>query len=179
MNISPTYTTAPNPTGRSVRENEAFALLDSLGIKYERVEHEAAMTIDACADIDRTLDTPLCKNLFLTNSAKTDWFLLLLPGEKPFRTRVVADQIGSTRLSFGSEDKMLEYLNLTPGSVTIMGLMYDKERKVRLLIDRELCKNEFLCFHPCINTGSVKAKTADMFGKFLEYTHHEPTFIDV
>ena len=97
MNISPIYTTAPNPTGRSVRENEAFALLDSLGIKYERVEHEAAMTIDACADIDRTLDTPLCKNLFLANSAKTDWFLLLLPGEKPFRTRVVADQIGSTR----------------------------------------------------------------------------------
>ena len=118
MNISPIYTTAPNTTGCSVRENEAFALLDSLGIKYERVEHEAAMTIDACTDIDRTLNTALCKNLFLTNSAKTDWFLLLLPGEKPFRTRVVSDQIGSTRLSFGSEDKMLEYLNLTPGSVT-------------------------------------------------------------
>ncbi|MGM9635014.1 MAG: YbaK/EbsC family protein, partial [Candidatus Avispirillum sp.] len=106
MTVSRIYTTAPDIGTRSVKEEETFALLDRLGIEYERVEHEPAMTIEACQDIDRILDTPLCKNLFLTNSAKTQYYLLLLPGDKAFHTREVADQIGSTRLSFGSADKM-------------------------------------------------------------------------
>ena len=96
-----------------------------------------------------------------------------------FHTRELADQIGSTRLSFGSADKMQELLNLTPGSVTIMGLMYDKAHKVTLLIDHDLTKNEYICFHPCQNTGSVKAKTEKMFGEFLKYTGHTPTYVTI
>lgn len=179
MTVSQVYTTAPDIGTRSEKEEETFALLDKLGIEYERVEHEPAMTIEACQDIDRILDTPLCKNLFLTNSAKTQYYLLLLPGNKAFHTREVADQIGSTRLSFGSADKMQELLNLTPGSVTIMGLMYDKAHKVTLLIDRDLTKNEYICFHPCQNTGSVKAKTEKIFGEFLKYTGHTPTYVTI
>lgn len=171
------FNTAPAPEGRLQKETEAFQLLDKLCITYERVEHEPAMTIDDCHEVDIALKTPLCKNLFLTNSAKTAYFLLLMPGEKSFKTKDVSKQIGSTRLSFGSYEKMEELLNLTPGSVTIMGLMYDKEHRVNLLIDEELLSSEYLCFHPNINTGSVKAKTEDMFGKFLEYTGHKPTFV--
>lgn len=179
MTISEIFTTAPTGGAHLQKELEAFAVLDKLGIPYSRVEHEAAMTIEECADIDKALGTSLCKNLFLTNSAKTAYYLLLLPGEKAFKTREVANQIGSTRLSFGSYDKMEELLNLTPGSVTVMGLMYDNEHKVSLIIDKDLLDNEYICFHPCINTGSVKAKTDDIFGKFLNYTGHTPTFVTI
>ncbi len=179
MNISEVYTTAPADEGRLQKELDTYDILSKLDIPYSRVDHDPAMSIDACADIDKTLCTPLCKNLFLTNSAKTDYYLLLMPGEKAFKTREVADQIGSTRLSFGSYEKMEELLNLTPGSVTVMGLMYDKEHKIHLIIDRDLLDNEYICFHPCINTSSVKAKTADIFGRFLDYTGHSPAFVTI
>lgn len=171
------YQTAPAPDGRLKKEIEAFRLLDQLNIPYERVEHEAAMTIEACAEIDKALGCPLCKNLFLTNSAKTSYFLLLLPGDKAFKTKEVSRQIGSTRLSFGSYEKMEELLNLTPGSVTVMGLMYDKEHKVQLLIDEELRSCEYISFHPNINTGSVKAKMSDVLNKLLPHTGHTPTYV--
>lgn len=171
------FTKAPSPEGRLTKEIDAFRLLDELDIPYERTEHAPAMTIEDCQDVDKALGTALCKNLFLTNSAKTSYYLLLMPGDKSFKTKDVSRQIGSTRLSFGSYEKLEELLNLTPGSVTIMGLMYDKDHKINLLIDEELTENEFLCFHPNINTGSVKAKTTDMFGKFLDYTGHKPTFV--
>ena len=173
------YNSAPSPEGRLQKEIDAFNLLDRLNILYERVEHDAAMTIDDCYNVDKVLGTELCKNLFLTNSAKTSYYLLLLPGDKAFKTKEVSRQIGSTRLSFGSFEKMEEFLNLTPGSVTVMGLMYDKEHKVNLLIDEELKDKEYICFHPNINTGSVKAKTEDIFGKFLTYTGHTPVYVKI
>ena len=171
------YTSAPSTDGRLEKEIEAFALLDELGIPYERVEHEPAMTIEDCHEVDLILGTALCKNLFLTNSAKTSYFLLLMPGDKSFKTKDVSRQMGSTRLSFGSYEKMEELLNLTPGSVTVMGLMYDREHRVNLLIDEDLLDEEYICFHPNINTGSVKAKTEDITEKLLKYTGHVPTFV--
>lgn len=179
MKTSEIYNTAPIGESRLQKELDTFDVLANLGIPFSRVDHEPAMSIEECSDIDKALCTPLCKNLFLTNSAKTAYYLLLMPGEKAFKTREVANQIGSTRLSFGSYDKMEELLNLTPGSVSIMGLMYDSEHKVRLLIDRELLENEYICFHPCINTSSVKAKTKDIFDIFLKYTGHTPTFVEI
>lgn len=179
MKISEILTAAPCPDGRLEKENDTFKTLDSLGISYSWVEHDAAMTIEECADIDKVLSTPMCKNLFLTNSAKTSYYLLLIKGEKAFKTREVSKQIGSTRLSFGSYDKMEELLNLTPGSVTVMGLMYDKDLKVQLLIDRDLLESEYICFHPCINTASVKAKTDDILNKFVKQTNHTPVFVTI
>lgn len=173
------FTAAPDPSTRSDNENKCFKVLDELGISYERLEHDAAMTIDNCQEIDQLLGTDMCKNLFLTNSAKSQYYLLLMPGNKQFRTKDVSRQIGSTRLSFGASDKMQEYLGVSPGSVTVMGLMFDTESNVRLLIDKELIKNEYICFHPCINTGSVKAKTADIVEKFLPYTKHAPTYVEL
>ena len=173
------YNTAPSPENRLEKEIDTFRVLELLNIPYERVEHEPAMTIEACTEIDETFGCEICKNLFLTNSAKTEYFLLLLPGKKAFKTKEVSRQIGSTRLSFGSYDKMQEYLNLTPGSVTVMGLMYEKESKVQLLIDKDLLNEEFICFHPCINTGSVKAKTSDIIEKYLPFCKHKPTFVEL
>lgn len=160
-------------SNRLKKEIETYNLLDSLEIEYERVDHEALNTMEACAEIEKLLQATICKNLFLCNRQKTHFYLLLMPGNKPFKTKELSSQIKSARLSFASPEDMEQILNLTPGSVTVMGLMYDKENKVQLLVDEDVLKGEYFGCHPCINTSSIKLKTKDVFGKFINAVHHE------
>ena len=142
-------------SGRLETEIRTYDLLDSLNIPYTRVDHEAAFTIDACNGVDEILGIHICKNLFLCNAQKTKFYLLLMPGH------------------------MKEYLKLTPGSVSVMGLMNDPEGHVKLLIDSDVLKDEYFGCHPCINTSSLKIKTSDILEKFLPAVHHEPTIVDL
>lgn len=166
-------------SGRLETEIRTYDLLDSLNIPYTRVDHEAAFTIDACNGVDEILGIHICKNLFLCNAQKTKFYLLLMPGHKKFKTKVLSKQIGSARLSFADDDHMKEYLKLTPGSVSVMGLMNDPEGHVKLLIDSDVLKDESFGCHPCINTSSLKIKTSDILEKFLPAVHHEPTIVDL
>ena len=159
--------------GRLDREIRTYDLLDSLGIEYKRVDHEAATTMEACEAIDAALDVVMCKNLFLCNRQKTNFYLLLMPGDKKFKTKELLAQIGSARLSFAEAEDMLKYLDIEPGSVSVMGLMNDKGHGVSLLIDEDVLEGEFLGCHPCVCTSSLKLKTADVIGKFLPATGHE------
>lgn len=172
------YTGRPSDT-RIPKEERCYDLLDRLGITYTRVDHEHADTIEACKEIEKLLGCEICKNLFLTNRQMTEVWLLLMPGEKPFKTKLLSKQIGSARLSFASPEQMLRYLNITPGSVSVLGLMNDSEKKVRLLIDRDLLGQESIGMHPCINTSSLRVKTADLIEKLLPAMEHEPTIVDL
>lgn len=154
-------------TNRLKKEIETYDFLDSLGIEYDRIDHEAAFTMEVCEEIDKVLGGRTCKNLFLCNRQKTAFYLLLMPGDKPFKTKDLSAQIGSSRLSFAGEEDMQEILNLTPGSVTILGLMYDQENKVKLLVDEEVMEDEYFGCHPCINTSSIKMRTMEVFEKIL------------
>ena len=154
-------------TNRLDKEIETYNFLDSLGVEYDRIDHEAAYTMEVCEEIDKVLGGRTCKNLFLCNRQKTAFYLLLMPGDKPFKTKDLSQQIGSSRLSFASEEDMKEILNLTPGSVTVLGLMYDKEKKVTLLVDEEVLEDEYFGCHPCINTSSIKMKSEDVFQKII------------
>lgn len=165
--------------GRIEKEMRSYALLDSLGIEYRRVDHEHADTIEACEQVEGLLECKICKNLFLTNRQQTDFYLLIMPGEKPFKTKLLSKQIGSARLSFASPEHMEKYLDITPGSVSILGLMNDKSGAVRLLVDRDLLKEEYFGCHPCINTSSLRLKTADVLEKLLPAMGHEPSFVDL
>ena len=165
--------------GRIEKEMRSYTLLDSLGLEYRRVDHEHADTIEACEQVEGLLGCKICKNLFLTNRQQTDFYLLVMPGEKPFKTKLLSKQIGSARLSFASAEHMEKYLDITPGSVSILGLMNDKGGAVRLLVDRDLLKEEYFGCHPCINTSSLRLKTADVLEKLLPATGHEPTFVDL
>ena len=165
--------------GRIEKEMRSYALLDSLGLEYRRVDHEHADTIEACEQVEGLLGCKICKNLFLTNRQQTDFYLLIMPGEKPFKTKLLSKQIGSARLSFASAEHMEKYLDITPGSVSILGLMNDKDGAVRLLVDRDLLKEEYFGCHPCINTSSLRLKTADVLEKLLPAMGHEPTFVDL
>ena len=165
--------------GRIEKEMRSYALLDSLGLEYRRVDHEHADTIEACEQVEGLLECKICKNLFLTNRQQTDFYLLIMPGEKPFKTKLLSKQIGSARLSFASPEHMEKYLDITPGSVSILGLMNDKSGAVRLLVDRDLLKEEYFGCHPCINTSSLRLKTADVLEKLLPAMGHEPSFVDL
>ena len=162
-------------SGRTEKEIEAYDLLDSLGIEYEGLDHKKADTMEACIDIDAALGTEICKNLFLCNRQKTEFYLLLMPGNKSFKTKELSSQLGVARLSFASPEDMEKYLGVTPGSASVMGLMNDTEHKVTLLIDEDILKSEFIGCHPCVNTSSLKIRTKDIIDKMLPKTGHYVT----
>lgn len=164
---------------RLEKEIRVYDLLDSLGIGYDRVDHAAAMTMEDCAEVDAVLGTIICKNLFLCNRQKTQFYLLLMPADKPFRTKDITAQIGSARLSFASPQDMEAFLDITPGSVSIMGLMNDHDNRVQLLIDRPVMESEKLACHPCINTSSILLDTRDVLDRFLPAVHHTAQMVDL
>ena len=178
MQVSEIYTTAP-VSGCSEIEMKTYALLDQLGIPYERVEHAPANTMEDCQDIDQALNTKICKNLFLCNRQKTEFYLLSMPGEKPFQTKELSRQIGSARLSFAPGEMMEELLCCPPGSASILGFAYDTEHRVHCLMDREIYESEHFGCHPCLNVGSMKLKTEDVKNIFLPHTGHEITVVDL
>lgn len=180
ININRTlYHSKPVDGNRLEKEMESYQTLEQLGIPYVRIDHDAMASIDDCSDVDTLLGIEICKNLFLCNASKTEFYLLLMPGTKKFVTKDLCKKIGCSRLSFASADYMEQFLNLTPGSVTILGLMYDREHRVKLLIDKEVIDNEYLGCHPCINTSSLRLKTSDVLDKFLPYTGHTPTIVEL
>lgn len=179
MNITETlYTGRPADT-RSPREERCYDLLDSLGVEYYRVDHEHADTIQDCELVENLLGAKICKNLFLTNRQQTDFYLLIMPGEKPFKTKLLSKQINTARLSFGTPEQMERYLDTLPGSASVLGLMNDRENRVQLLVDRDLLNEETFGCHPCQNTSSLRFRTAELFERILPAMHHEPTFVEL
>mgnify|MGYP003305309851 CR=1 FL=1 len=165
--------------GRLSKEIRVYDLLDSLGISFERVDHAPAMTMEVCAAIDEVLEATICKNLLLCNRQGTAFYLLMLPGNKVFKTSVLSKQIGSSRLSFATAEDMQELLGVQPGSASILSLMNDPDHRVTLAIDRQVIEPEHFGCHPCRNTSSVKLKTADVLETFLKHTGHEPLIVEL
>nr|WP_296961536.1 prolyl-tRNA synthetase associated domain-containing protein [uncultured Mediterraneibacter sp.] len=163
--------------GRLDKEIRVYDFLDALGISYQRIDHEAAMTMEACEEIDKTLEATICKNLLLCNRQETQFYLLMLPGDKVFKTKDLSAQIESSRLSFAKAEYMEKYLDITPGSLSVLGLMNDKDKIVRLLIDEDVLAGEYIGCHPCINTSSLRFRTKDLLGKIIPAMEHEMTVV--
>ena len=159
---------------RLPKEQRVYELLDSLKIEYERVDHEAAMTMEACAAVDEALGTCICKNLMLCNRQCTDFYLLLIPGDKHFKTKQLSAQLGCSRLSFADGQYMEQFLDITPGSLSLLGLMNDHDNRVQLLIDEDIYKDVYLGCHPCINTSSLKINMDDVVRKLIPALNHPP-----
>lgn len=158
---------------RLEKEIRTYDLLDRLGVEYERIDHEPAMTMEDCKEVDQLLEAVICKNLFLCNRQKTAFYLLMIPDTKVFHTKDLSAQIGSARLSFAKPEYMEEFLDITPGSVSVMGLMNDKEHRVRLLIDEDVLDGEYIGCHPCINTSSIRFKVKDLIEKVIPAMGHD------
>lgn len=169
----------PSDENRLQKEIETYNILEKLCISYMGTDHNEASTIEALLEVEKLLDVKVCKNLFLCNSQKTKFYLLIMPGDKKFFTKNLSGQINSARLSFADGNFMEELLNIMPGSLSIFGLIFDKKHKVSLIIDREILKYEYIGFHPCVNTTTLKIKSSDITGKFLPYTGHIPTIVEL
>ena len=170
---------AANPIDRIPQELACYDLLDSLGILYTRADHACADTIEACHAVEQVLGAPICKNLFLCNRQKTQFYLLMMEGDKVFKTKDLSKQLGVSRLSFAGPEDMMRLLGVTPGSVTVLGLMNDKETKVSLLIDEDVLQSEYFGCHPCINTSSLRLKISDLMEKIIPAMEHEPTIVEL
>ena len=167
-------------TGRDPREIACYDLLDRLGVPFFRLDHDEAPSIECCAAVEARLGTDICKNLFLCNRQKTQFYLLLMPGDKEFRTKDFSAQLGISRLSFAGPEPMEEYLGVTPGSVSVLGLLNDPDNTVRLVIDRGVVDGRpFIGCHPCRNTSSLRIATSDLLEKILPALRHDPTYVSL
>ena len=171
------FNARPDCGDRLEKEAHVYELLDRLGISYEGVDHDTANTIEDCEAVEQELGVKICKNLFLRNRQKTTFYLLLIPGDKKFMTKDLSKQLGISRLSFAEPEYMEKFLNITPGSVSVLGLMNDKDWYVDLLIDKDLMDDEYIGCHPCINSSTLKIRTKDILDVFLKHTGHHPTFV--
>ncbi|MCF0159945.1 MAG: prolyl-tRNA synthetase associated domain-containing protein [Bacteroidaceae bacterium] len=186
-----------DPTGRAERELRVYDLLDSLGVESDRLDHEPAMTMEVCEAInaafgrmtlaefqaetgeEHTKHAIICKNLFLCNRQKTRFYLLMIPGDKKFLTKDLSAQINSARLSFAGEEEMQNYLDIMPGSVSVLGLMNDKTNAVQLLIDKDVLQSDRVGCHPCMNTSSLRMQTKDLLEKVIPAMHHDPIIVEL
>lgn len=164
-------------SGRLPKEIRVYDLLDRLGVSYERIDHPAAMTMEACEEIDCALEATICKNLFLCNRQQTDFYLLMMPGDKKFVTKDLSSQLGVSRLSFGTPEYMEQLLDITPGSLSVMGLMNDHDGRVQLLIDEDVLQGEMIGFHPCINTSSLRLRLSDLMETIIPAMGHAPRMV--
>ena len=166
-------------TGRLPKEIRVYDFLDGLGIAYQRIDHPPAETMEACAAVDEALQATICKNLLLCNRQRTAFYLLMLPGNKVFHTKELSGQIGSSRLSFAPPEYMAEFLDVTPGSVSVLGLMNDTGHRVQLLMDEDVLQGEYIGCHPCINTSSLRLRTRDLLQVILPATGHTPRMVSL
>lgn len=179
MKIDATLYSGRPAEKRIDKEERCYDLLEKLGIEFCRVDHDYADHIDDCHEVGKILGCEICKNLLLTNRQQTELYLLLMPGDKPFKTKVLSKQIGTARLSFGTPEQMLSALDITPGSVSVLGLMNDREGRVHLLVDRDLQGEEYFGCHPCINSSSLRIRSADVFEKLIPAMGHELRWVDL
>ncbi|MBO6055299.1 MAG: prolyl-tRNA synthetase associated domain-containing protein [Oscillospiraceae bacterium] len=178
MYINPTRFSGPPEERRSEPENAIYEALAELNIPFDRVDHEYADTMEDCVQIEKLLEGKICKNLFLCNRQQTEFYLLMMPSGKPFKTKYLSAQLGCSRLSFAGESFMEDLLNTIPGSVSALELIFDREGKVRLLFDRALLEDETICAHPGRSTSTLRIARED-FMRYVNYYKHSPTFIDL
>lgn len=178
MHIDPTVYSDRPTDRRTEAEETIYDKLDQLSIPYIRVDHDHADTMEDCRLIEKKLGAAICKNLFLCNRQQTQFYLLMMQGEKPFKTKFLSAQLGCARLSFADADHMAQYLQTTPGSVSALELMFDTEHHIQLVMDKPLLADEYISAHPGLSTSTLRLTREDLL-KFVQSTGHEPIVVDL
>lgn len=178
MYIDPhTYTARPLPP-RTPQEERIYDLLEQLALPFLRVDHDHADTIEACLEVEGILGAKICKNLFLCDRQQTQFYLLLMPGDKPFKTKDLSPLLGCARLSFAGETHLARLLQTVPGSVSALELCFDSGHQVQLVIDRALLQDTHISGHPGQSTSTLRLTQEDLL-RYVRATGHNPTVIDL
>ena len=178
MHIDPTVYTGRPSDQRLPQEEAIYHKLEELSIPFTRVDHDHADTMEDCLRIESVLGGKICKNLFLCNRQQTEFYLLMMPGDKPFKTKYLSAQLGCSRLSFADAGHMEEYLHTIPGSVSALELLFDAQGKVQLVIDRPLLADDTISGHPGISTSTLRMRREDLLN-YAEAVGHSPIYVDL
>lgn len=162
----------------TAEEERVERRLRELAIAFDRHEHPPVATVDEAAQYWTGIDATHCKNLFLRNQQGTRHYLVVLTHTKKADLKKVADQIGDGKLSFGSPERLMTHLGLTPGSVSPFGLINNQDHAVRVVLDDDLKSAARLSFHPNINTATLVVSRED-FTRFLESCGNPVQFVSV
>lgn len=165
--------------GRSATEIRTYDFLDGQGVSYTTITHPAAYTMEDCEAVEKEMGAMIPKNLFLCNRQQTQFYLLVLPGNKVFKTKYLSSQLGCARLSFANEQQMVSLLGIHPGAVSPMGLINDTKKQVLLVIDKDLLTANALGFHPCVNTATIRLKMSDVIEKVALATGHDYRVVEL
>ena len=176
--VSEPYTTAPQQYRNSLHEN-VYETLESLGIPYERVDTDEAITMEDCIAIGERLQTPIVKTLLLCNRQQTNFYLFVTTSEKPFSTKNFSHAMEISRVSFASPEQLESMLGTVVGSASVLSLLHDPENRVQLVLDRDALQASWYGCSDTTTTGYMKLPTADLLEKFLPAVHHEPIYIEV
>ena len=163
---------------RQDKEKRCYDFLDSLGVEYEVVDHDEASDMEKCKEIEGALGVKICKNIVLCNRQETKFFLFMMPGDKKYVTKDISKKLDMSRLSFAKENYLKEFLDVTPGSVSVLGLLNDKDNRVELVIDKDVRQAYFIRCHPCENTSTLKISTDDFLNKIIPALGKEAKIID-
>ena len=178
MYIDDTVYTGRPADRRTDAEEAIYDKLDALSVSYIRVDHEHADTMEDCRSIEQQLGAPICKNLFLCNRQQTQFYLLMMDAQKPFKTKFLSAQLGCARLSFADGAHMAEYLHTVPGSVSALELLFDTQTHVQLVIDKPLLQQEYISAHPGLSTSTLRLKREDLL-TYVRACQHEPVLVEL
>lgn len=176
MYVSDWKTTAPQEFKTFLQE-KTYRAMEYLHIPFIRVETDEAVTMEDCVCINQCLEMKMVKTIFLSNRKKSDYFLFVTTGDKPFRTREFSDALGVSRLSFAPAEAMESMLGTKVGAATIFSALLDTANEVRIVIDREVAEEEWYGCSDGTTTGYMKVKTERIINAFLPYAGHTPKII--
>lgn len=163
----------------SVLEEDVYTKLNELNIKFDRVDNDTVEAMEECVEISNKLGAEIRKTIIVCNEKKTQFYLVVLPAEKRFDSKLFRDKMGCSRVSFAKAEDMQEILGVVPGSATIMSVINDKDNIVKVAIDKEVADSEFFACNTGENTRHIKIKTSDLLNVFLPNVNHEPTIIEL
>ena len=178
IHVSEIYTSKPNSFKTELHEM-VYNTLEALEIPFERVDTDEAITMEDCVEIGKKLDTSIVKTLFLCNRQKTNFYLFVTTEDKPFVTKDFSRALEISRVSFASPEMLFDMLGTKVGSATALSCVFDKENKVKIILDKDAVSSEWYGCSDGTTTGYMKLKTEDLINKYLPFSNHIPTIIEI
>lgn len=178
MYISEVSSQAPEEK-RGELENKVYEVLGKLNIAFERVDNDPVEAMDECKEISEKLGAEIRKSIVLCNRKKTVFYLVILPADKSFDTKVFCEKLGCSRVSFASGESMESKLGISPGSATIMSVLNDQEYGVQVVVDKAVAEEEWFACNPGANTTHIKIRTEKLLNVFLPYTKHRAMVVSL
>ena len=168
----------PSPDECTETEYEVFAFLERSGADYTWLSHGEKFAVSEYEEVCRALQIKIIRNIFLENK-KGELYLLMIHADKKFVTKEVSRSVGSSRLQFASADLLMQTMRSEPGGVSNLALIFDTQKRVQLVVDRDLLDAPYMGMVPASRTKSLRMTPKDWLEKVVPAMQHEAMIIDI